>query len=61
MVKGRRAPAYLEGPAAVRCLREMDSFTAHEVVSFFDAERHDPLLNPWRRGYDAGIRAALGH
>lgn len=60
-MKGRAAKAYLDGFGTVKSVLELDSLTMREIVEACDPEREDPLLNPWKRGYNAAIRSALGH
>jgi hypothetical protein len=60
-MKGKAARAYLDGFATVKSVLELDVLTMHEIVEALDPGREDPLLNPWKRGYNAAIRAALGH
>ena len=57
----RKTVAYLDGYGAVQSVLELDILTAQEMVDALDPEREDPLLNPWKRGYNAVIRRALGH
>ena len=52
---------YLGGYGAVRSVLELDPLTREEIEDALDPEREDPLLNPWKRGYNAAIRRALGH
>ncbi len=59
-MKGRVARAYLDGFGTVKSVLELDTLTAREIVEALDPEREDPLLNPWKRGYNAGIRTAFG-
>jgi hypothetical protein len=60
-MKRRGAQAYLDGFGTVKSVLELDGLTLQEVIEALDLEREDPLLNPWKRGYNAAIRAALGH
>jgi hypothetical protein len=60
-MKGRAARAYLDGFGTVKSILELDSLTAREIIDALDPDREDPLLNPWKRGYNAAIRAAWGH
>jgi hypothetical protein len=55
------ARAYLDGFGTVKTVLEFDALTAQEIIDALDPEREDPLLNPWKRGYNAAIRAAWGH
>jgi hypothetical protein len=59
-MEGRAARAYLDGFSTVKSVLELDALTAREIVEALDPERHDPFLNPWKRGYNAAVRAALG-
>jgi hypothetical protein len=60
-MKGKAARAYLEGFGTVSSVLELDGLTRFEIVEALEMEREDPFLNPWKRGYNAAIRAALGH
>ena len=60
-MKRRSAWAYLEGFGAVKSVLDPDSFTALEIMVELDSEREDPLLNPWKRGYNAAIRTIRDH
>jgi hypothetical protein len=60
-MEGRAARAYLDGFSTVKSVLELDALTAREIVEALDPERQDPLVNPWKRGYHAAIRRALGH
>jgi hypothetical protein len=53
------AQAYQEGLETAEGFPELDVLTQQEVVEALDPYREDPLLNPWRRGYNAGMRAVL--
>jgi len=56
-----RARSYLDGFGAVGSLLDLDEVTRLEIEEALDPERQDPLVNPWKRGYRAAIRRALGH
>jgi hypothetical protein len=60
-MKRKVAWAYLEGFGTVKSILEFDAFTAREIMVALDPEREDPLLNPWKRGYNAAIRTARSH
>ena len=60
-MKGKTARAYLDGFEALNSVLELDALTAQEIIEALDEEREDPLLNPWKRGYNAAIRSAMGH
>jgi len=60
-MKRRAAWAYLEGFGGVKSILDLDPFTAHEIMVELDPEREDPLLNPWKRGYNAAIRTTQDH
>jgi hypothetical protein len=60
-MKGKTARAYLEGFGTVKSVLELDDLTAREIIEALAEEWEDPLLNPWKRGYNAAIRSALGH
>ena len=60
MARGTTARRYLDGYTALESVLEFDSLTAYEIAEAFDLEREDPLLNPWKRGYNAAIRSAFG-
>lgn len=54
--------AYLDGFRTVSSVIELDELTLDEVLASLDPNREaDPTLSPWKRGYNAAIRAALGH
>ena len=55
-MKRRATLAYLEGLGAVKSIRDLDPFTAREIMVELDPEREDPLLNPWKRGYSVATR-----
>ena len=59
-MKGKTARAYLEGFGTVRSVLELDALTAREIIEALSEEREDPFLNPWKRGYNAAIRSAMG-
>jgi hypothetical protein len=62
MAKGRTARAYLDGFGTVRSVLDLDSLTVREVLGALDPDAdRDPLLTPWKRGYNAAIRVAFGH
>jgi hypothetical protein len=44
----------------VKSVLELDALTAREIIEALSDEREDPLLNPWKRGYNAAIRSAMG-
>ena len=55
------ARAYLDGFHTACSVIELDDLTANEIVDAFEPERWaDSSLNPWKRGYQAGVRAAFG-
>jgi hypothetical protein len=60
-MKGKTARAYLDGFGTVKSVLEFDALTAGEIIEALSEEREDPLLNPWKRGYNAAIRSAMGH
>jgi hypothetical protein len=60
-MKGKAARAYLDGFGTVKSVLELDTLTAQEIIEALSEEREDPLLNPWKRGYNAAIRSAMGH
>jgi hypothetical protein len=57
-MKGKSARAYLDGFGTLKSVLELDALSAREVMEAFVEEREDPLLNPWKRGYNAAIRSA---
>lgn len=59
-MKGKVARAYLDGFGTVKSVLELDTLTVLEIVEALYPEREDPLLNPWKRGYNAGVRTAFG-
>jgi hypothetical protein len=60
-MNGKAARAYLDGFGTVKSVLELDTLTAQEVIEALSEEREDPLLRPWKRGYNAAIRSATGH
>ena len=60
-MKGKAARAYRDRFGTVTSVLELDGYTWRDVAAALDAEREDPLLNPWRGRYAAAIRRALGH
>ena len=60
-MKNKETRTYLDGFARVKSVLELDALAVQEIVEALDPERADPLLNPWKRGYNAAIRSALGH
>ena len=57
----RATKTYLDGFGTVRSVIELDELTASEVLESLDPEgEYDPALTPWKRGYQAAIRAAFG-
>ena len=60
-MKGKTARAYLDGFRTVTSVLELDALTAREMTEALSDEREDPLLNPWKRGYNAAIRSAMGY
>jgi len=58
-MKGKAAREYLDGFGTVKSVLELDAATAREVMEALAEDREDPLLNPWKRGYNAGIRSAM--
>ena len=60
-MRRRTAWAYLEGFGAVKSILDLDPFTAREIMVELDPEREDPLLNPWKRGYNVAIRTVRDH
>ena len=58
-MKGMAARAYLDGFGTMKSVLELDALTALEIIEALSDEREDPLLNPWKRGYNAAIRSAM--
>ena len=58
-MKGKAARAYLDGFGTLKSVLELDALTAREIMEALGEEREDPLLNPWKRGYNAGVRSAM--
>jgi hypothetical protein len=53
--------AYLDGFDRACNVIELDHLTLSEILESIDPElQDDPSLSPWKRGYQAGIRAAFG-
>jgi hypothetical protein len=61
VMKGKTPRAYLDGFVTVKNALELADLTALELVEALNPEWEDPLLNPWKRGYNVAIRSALGH
>jgi hypothetical protein len=61
VMKSKTARAYLDDYEALRSIAEFDTLTMVEIMESMGSEREDPLLNPWKRGYNAAVRGALGH
>jgi hypothetical protein len=59
-MKGMAARAYLDGFGTLKSVHELDTLTALEIIEALSDEQEDPLLNPWKRGYNAAIRSAMG-
>jgi hypothetical protein len=57
----RSARAYLDGFATAKSVLELDDLTSWEIMEALDPDREDPLVTPWRRGYNAAIRSSWGH
>jgi len=60
-MKSKAAWAYREGFARVRSILDLDPLTAREIMVQLDLEREDPLINPWKRGYDVALRTTRNH
>ena len=60
-MKRKMARADLDGFRSVISVLEFDVLSAREILESLSDEHEDPLLNPWRRGYNAAIRSAMGH
>jgi len=60
-MKRKAGRAYRDRFGTVTSVLELDALTWRGVAEALDAEREDPLLNPWRGRYGAAIRRALGH
>jgi hypothetical protein len=58
-MNGKSVREYLEGLGTVTSVAELDALTAREIMEALVEEHEDPLLNPWKRGYNAGIRSAM--
>jgi hypothetical protein len=53
--------SYLDGFGTVRSVLECDELTLREIMESLDPDHEtDARLTPWRRGYQAAIRAAFG-
>ena len=59
-MKGRPTRAYFDDFGTPNSVPDLEALTALEVIEALDEEREDPLLDPWKRGYKAAIRAAMG-
>jgi hypothetical protein len=61
MRKYKTARAYLDGFGTVRSILDLDELTTEEILEALLAESDPhPALTPWKRGFNAAIRAALG-
>lgn len=61
MRKKQTSKAFLDGFGTVRSVLELDELTMTEVLESLHSEGDgDPVLTPWKRGYQAAIRAAFG-
>jgi hypothetical protein len=61
MRKKQTSKAFLDGFGTVRSVLELDELTMTEVLeSLYPEGDTDPVLTPWKRGYQAAIRAAFG-
>ena len=58
-MRGKSVREYLDGFGTVTSVLELDALTGREIMEALSEEREDPLLNPWKRGYNAGIRSAM--
>jgi hypothetical protein len=52
--------AYLDGFCTAHDVIELDHLTVDEILVSLEDEQPDPSLTSWKRGYQAGIRAAFG-
>ena len=50
--------AYRDAFGTVKGEFELDDVTAREIAEALDPHREDALITPWRRGFNAAIRAA---
>lgn len=60
-MKSRTARGYLDDHEELRSIAEFDTLTMLEIMESMDSAGDDPLLNPWKRGYNSVLRGALGH
>ena len=58
MMRRAAARAYLNAFGTVKNEFSLDDVTAREIAEALDPHREDPLITPWRRGFNAAIRAA---
>ena len=56
MMRRAATRAYLDAFGMVKS--EFEDVTAREIAEAMDPHREDPLIAPWRRGFNAAIRAA---
>jgi hypothetical protein len=61
VMKGKADRACRDRFGTVTSVLELDALTWRDVAEALDAEREDPLLNPWRGRCAAAIRRAVGH
>jgi hypothetical protein len=52
--------AYLDGFCTAHDVIELDDLTIDEILDSLTDEQAGPSLTAWKRGYQAGIRAAFG-
>lgn len=52
--------SFLDGFSTVPTVLEYDRLTHQEVLESLGEECGDPTVTPWKRGYNAAIRAAFG-
>jgi hypothetical protein len=52
--------SHLDGFAVVTTVLEHDQLTRRELLESLGEECGDPLVTPWKRGYNAAVRSAFG-
>lgn len=61
MTERERARAYLDGFRTLSSVLDLDVLTQDEVLLALNPDLgRDPLLTPWKRGYNDAIRSAFG-
>jgi hypothetical protein len=59
-MKGKAGRRHLVGFGIARSVLVLDALTVQEIGEALDPGREDRRVNPWKWGYNAAIRKALG-